>query len=148
MKKICPQCLEDPFIFDLRDYPNNFYKPGEVMFGDLDVLGWVLVRGIRISPESHMGSNKIAELGPWNPIEKSERCMKYKLGTHVPPAWKTDMDVATVMNSIQTELIDKVLNENGGNYRMWKYNLLKNKANIWEDQMPHYDYPNQFDSNS
>ena len=68
--------------------------------------------------------------------------MKYKLGTHVPPAWETDVTVATVMNSIQTELIDKLLNQNGGNYKMSKFNLLKNKAKILNDQIPHYDYPN------
>ena len=59
MKKVCSQCVEDPFIFDLRDYPNKFHKPGELMFGNLEVLGWVLVRGIRITPESHMGLKRL-----------------------------------------------------------------------------------------
>ena len=110
--------MEDPFIFDLTDYPNNFHEPGRVMFGDLDIFGWVVVRGIRITPNSHVGINKIADQGDWNPIEKSERCMKYKLGSHVTHAWGKDVDVAVVMKSIQTELIDKVLGE--GKYNIGK----------------------------
>ena len=44
--------------------------------------------------------------------------MKYKLGSHVTHAWGKDVDVAVVMKSIQTELIDKVLGE--GKYNIGK----------------------------
>ena len=45
---ICIYCIRKENIVDLRGIGPNSHSPCERIIGDLDELGWMLVRGVRI----------------------------------------------------------------------------------------------------
>ena len=56
----CIQCLDDPFVMDLSDYPPSFDNPGDTILRDLKRLGWVLLRRVRIDKETQYSRDVIS----------------------------------------------------------------------------------------
>ena len=140
----CSKCSESLKIFDLTNFPSTSYSPGQRMFGDLECLGWVICRGMRVTPKQHYKINAISDLGAWHPIKKNKmRNMKYKLGSPIHHDWTVDEDLIQLFKDIKLLLLDTRLPTT--KYQIGKFNLLKNVGIMEDDQLPHYDYPNQFD---
>ena len=45
----CRHCNREETVIDLRDIPEDSYATGERIIGDLENLGWVVCRGIRMT---------------------------------------------------------------------------------------------------
>jgi len=70
---------------DLSEVPENSYSPGDKIIGCLEELGWVVVRGVRVSQDTNEEIIKLSKIGQnnhgsnWHSIqnEGSNRTMKY-----------------------------------------------------------------------
>ena len=70
---------------------------GEYICGDLDKLGWVVLRGLSMRQETYDAINQVSNKGKgnnvtWTSIETAEynRKMIYKTSTTATIAWKKD----------------------------------------------------------
>ena len=86
----CINCRKWEETLDLRGIPPTSYAAGERIIGSLDSLGWVVVRGVRITKDTYIAIENISKLGvrgkptkkgSWTSIEDrgNNRKMKYKL---------------------------------------------------------------------
>ena len=122
-------------------------KFGKVIFGDLDMFGFVVFR-------SKAPSNKVqAEVG--NQIhslkgdqldDQPHRRVMYSYGTRdaSTPNVNTENDAIdsftkTVFNKMEKSILKDA------NYRMLKPNLIWNNGIIEIDQLPHFDYPEEIE---
>ena len=68
-------------VIDLRNVPETIYKPGEQILGMLNDYGWVVVRGLRVTPEVSEAIKTVAEsrASAWHSIEGggNKRKMRY-----------------------------------------------------------------------
>ena len=67
---------------DLSEVPESYNIPGEKILGCLDELGWVVVRGVRVSGDTNEAITALSNIGRkknWHSIESgdSNRMMKY-----------------------------------------------------------------------
>ena len=117
-----PKCTdfkkEENFI-DLRGINNQSYTPGETIIGDLETLGWVVVRGARIDTPNNEVITEISKkshsfYGSWHSIiaNSSNYRMKYNHTSTVRKEWSGD-------------LLKKIREE--GKKKSWiRYSLIKN----------------------
>ena len=70
----CKDCIRVETVVDLRGIGPNSYCPGEIIIGDLDELGWMIVRGVIIDEPPYKEINAIGKLGcsgwgaTWYPV--------------------------------------------------------------------------------
>ena len=51
---------------DLSEVPENSYSPGDKIIGCLEELGWVVVRGVRVSQDTNEEIIKLSKIGQNN----------------------------------------------------------------------------------
>jgi hypothetical protein len=140
---------------DLSEVPENSYNPGDNIIGCLVELGWVVVRGVRVSQDTNDDIVKLSKIGQnsqgdnWHSIENggSNRKIKYKHTDKLKRDrhWKKPK-CAHFLTDIQKQIIDKVFlqKDDKGDaltpYQIGGYNLLKNAGKIENDQEVHTDY--------
>ena len=138
----CGHCGPDiEFVLDLSTVTDDQYRSGEIIAGDLDMYGWVVVRGAIIDNDTKQEINAIAERGEWHCIEsgQSKRKMKYNINSKPPiKQWGTKK-MTQFKDDIKKLNLDVVFKNE--NYVIGKFNLLKNDGYIPYGQDPHYDYP-------
>ena len=143
----CKHCFRDDRdemrVIDLTNLPETSYKPGEAILGQLDDYGWVVVRGLRVTPEVNeaiktVGKSKASQ---WHSIEggANNRKMRYDHSQRVirDRHWKATA-CSQFLGDIQHEVLDKVFPVT--RYTIGGYNLLKNDGPIPYDQQAHTDY--------
>ena len=59
----CLECGKPETVIDLRDVATTSYDSGHRMVGDLKRLGWVVVRGVRMTTSQLNGIKDIANIG-------------------------------------------------------------------------------------
>ena len=59
----CVHCNRKETVADLRGISPNSYVPGERIIGDLEELGWMVVRGVRIDEPTYNSINGVAHMG-------------------------------------------------------------------------------------
>ena len=91
----CEHCKEKKIVIDLREVPDNSHNTGEHICGDLDKIGWVVLRGLIMKQPTYDAINEVSKKGKgndgiWYSIETSEshRKMKYKTSVTVTSVWK------------------------------------------------------------
>ena len=141
----CVHCKRRETVVDLRGIPPTSYSPGERIIGDLEELGWIVVRGVRIDDDTYESINNVSqsgrrEDGTWFPVQSDgqARKMKYKHTASPHTRWSADVHLRTFTEQLTTSVINKI-NPNE-QYQIGKLNLLKNTNHIYHDQMPHKDY--------
>ena len=137
--KLCPTCSQGECVVDLSSLKSNQYTNGETVLGDLNKLGWVLLRSRCINRAHETEIRNIIGKGKWCAIGDSDdtRMMKYQTSTTVPKAWKEPLLLA-MFKSIKTNIFNKVLPNDG--YDFAKFNVLKNQGVSLIDQAGHFDY--------
>ena len=81
----CKHCFcdntDEMRVIDLTNVPETSYKPGEPILGMLNDYGWVVVRGLRVTPEVNDAIKSAAESrgSAWHSIEGggNKRKMRY-----------------------------------------------------------------------
>ena len=150
-----PQCLDclnlEGGVIDLSDVPSSSYNPGDIIIGDLEQLGWVVVRGVRVTEQTYAAIDKVSKVGAtkdgsWTSIEDhgGNRQMKYSHTQKVnrDKHWK-QKECNQFLVDVKEKILDRVLivQEGAIEYDVGSYNLLKNKGYIGCDQQAHTDYP-------
>ena len=136
----CRHCNQEETVIDLRDIPEDSYTTGERIIGDLENLGWIVCRGIRMTEENYSDINKICADGRWWHVDTRGNCrIKYQYTT---PYVKDDLNTSfpQLRHQINTQILAKVLPKDQ-KYKIGKYNFLQNQGMIVDDQEPHRDYP-------
>ena len=59
----CVHCKRRETVVDLRGVPPTSFVPGERIIGDLEELGWMVVRGVRINDDTYESINNVSQLG-------------------------------------------------------------------------------------
>ena len=109
----------------------------------LDDYGWVVVRGLRVTPEVNEAINTVAKskASAWHSIEGggNKRKMRYDHSQRVmrDRHWKGTA-CSQFLSDVQREILDKIFTVN--RYTIGGYNLLKNDGHIPYDQQAHTDY--------
>ena len=108
----CPDCQKPETEIDLRGIPFNSYNPGDVIFGDMKELGWVVVKGLRIDDGTYTKINDIARKGrghdgTWHSIEDrgNNRQMKYK---HTSKNGQSDWEKQPMLKQFLSGIKEKV----------------------------------------
>ena len=152
----CQHTLADNLDeIDLSEVPENSYSPGDKIIGCLEELGWVVVRGVRVSQDTNEEIIKLSKIGQnnhgsnWHSIqnEGSNRTMKYKHTEKIKRDrhWKMTK-CAHFLSDVHDQVIDKVFprKDDKGDaltpYQIGGFNLLKNEGPIRHDQEAHTDY--------
>ena len=81
----CGHCKRIETVVDLRGISPQSYVPGERIIGDLEELGWIVVRGVRINEPTYESINDVSQLvrgwgKAWFNVQNNQttRVMKYK----------------------------------------------------------------------
>ena len=138
----CDVCREvDELTLDLTVVSSTSYAPGDVIIGDLDKVGWVVVRGVSRRMSDSVGKiMEIAEThGNWFEIDNQRgRKMMYDHQSLLSFKWY-DEEVTSFTAQIKRRILKRNLPHK--DYILGRFNLLKNTNVIAEDQLPHYDFP-------
>ena len=141
----CVHCNKRETIADLRGISPGIYVTGKRIIGDLEELGWMFIRGVRIDEETYNRIRGVLHIGrgwhgTWYPVQSdgSKLVMRFKHISTPPTQWSS-----WLLNRFTEELTALVINKINPNkeYMIGKFNLLKNDYYITNNQQPHKDYP-------
>ena len=145
----CLECGKPETVIDLRDVATTSYDSGHRIVGDLKRLGWVVVRGVRMTTSQRKGIRDIANIGnkrqggTWHPMENQHKNMKMKYNHNSPRHKQWDIGaVNRYLEVILGTVIKKVLPPGYGIIRE-KLNLFKYIGKVESDQRLHTDYPSR-----
>jgi len=145
----CVECRKAETVIDLRDISITSYDSGHRIVGDLKRLGWVVVRGVRMTASQCKGIREIANIGTkrtggtWHPMENEHKNMKMKYNHNSPRHKQWDSGtVNRYLEAIVGTVIKNVLPPQYGIIRE-KLNLFKNIGKVESDQRLHTDYPSR-----
>ena len=138
----CNNSVED--IIDLRNYTSQ-KNCGDVIVGDLDNLGWIVVEGNKLTNNVMSDIVAIGNKGgdsknKWHRIgNNQERYQKFNSTMDVDRFYlEANVDTKSFLRQIKTFLSDRNLPNK--KYVIGVTNLLKNFEPIPEDQDPHTDF--------
>ena len=57
----CEHCKEKEIVIDLRKVPDKSSNTGEHICGDLDKLGWVVLRGLKMTDSTYDVINEVSK---------------------------------------------------------------------------------------
>ena len=136
---LCEACSQGVCVLSLSFLERKQYANGDTVAGDLNKMGWVLLRSRCVELHHETEIRNICGRGKWYAIGDSDdtRMMKYQTSSTFPKAWKQP-NLQTMFSSIKTNIFDKVLPNKG--YVFAKLNILKNHGASLIDQAGHYDY--------
>ena len=140
----CLECENGELFIDLREVLEQSYTIGEVILGDIDLYGWVVIRGIKLKEATRQAFERVSREGrgidgTWHSVERqANRQMKYTHSCQPSDLWNMDE-----LSVFKTKITDKLLRKvfpGKMQYTLGKFNLLRNEGIIHEDQAPHSDY--------
>ena len=136
---LCEDCNKGECVLDLTFLERNQYAVGDTVAGDLNKMGWVLLRSRCVESHHETEMRNICGKGNWYAIGDSDdtRMMKYQTSSTVPKSWKSKT-LEAMFTSIKINIFDKVLPNK--EYAFAKHNVLKNQGVSVIDQAGHYDY--------
>ena len=141
----CNNSVED--IIDLRNYTSQ-KNCGDVIVGDLDNLGWIVVEGTKLTNDvmsdiEAIGNNGGDNKNKWHRIGKNqERYQKFNSTMDKDKFYLlAKSHTKQFLKKIKTDVLDR--NLPNAKYISGKTNLLKNFDTIAEDQDPHTDFKHQ-----
>jgi len=126
---------------DLSEVNMKEYEIGEIILGDIDMLGWIVVKGnpLRKTVRRDMHHISVSNNNKWFKIDHSWRSQKYNSGYDKDEFLLLANSLTTdFLDSIKTSILDKHLPNK--NYIVGKTNLLINLQPIVDDQWPHSDF--------
>ena len=123
------------------------YDSGVRIVGNVKRLGWVVVRGVRMTTSQRKGIRDIANIGnkrtggTWHPMENQHKNMKMKYNHNSPRHKQWDSGaVKRYMEAVLITVIRKILPPQYGIISE-KLNLFKTIGKVESDQRLHTDYP-------
>ena len=138
----CNKCSDSTkTVIDLKNIRLGKYEVGDVILGDLASLGWIVIKGERISKKIQKDIQCISESkGGWFNIEHgTDRLQKFN------STYDTDLLMLSAkpctlrfFTSVKSNILDKHLPSS--TYIIGKTNLLKNLKPIHDNQWPHTDF--------
>ena len=132
-------------VLDLSKVNIANIDPGSVIFGSLDVYGWVVVRSVNRSHEMNVDLSNISKQGDWTAIQHGgKRFMKFNINSCDKNyrEWMLNEEIQMHFNLVKMLLLDKFLPRN--DYVCERRNLLINLGEIRDDQLPHCDFRSDF----
>ena len=126
---------------DLSKVKMNKFEIGQIILGDIDMLGWIVVKDnpLRKTVRRDMHHSSGSNNNKWFQIDHSWRSQKYNSGydqdefLFLANSFTTDF-----LDSIKTLISDKHLPNK--NYIVGKTKPLTNLQPIVDDQWPHSDF--------
>ena len=103
-------------VVALTGVPPTSYNPGDIIFGDLEDLGWLIVKGVRVTEDTYVALDKVSKNGAGRgekiiPIEDggSNRKMKYDHLQKIKrdKDWK-QIECKEFLDDIKEQILDKV----------------------------------------
>ena len=147
----CDRCrLVERTVLDLTVISSKSYDPGSVIIGDLEKVGWVVVRGTsKINQdldECHPAIEEILDISQnhqdWFEIDNQKgRKMMFDHESVPAEEWSSEA-ISNFFKLIKKKILKRNLKHE--DYIMGKFNLLRNFIPMENDQMPHYDYPPRY----
>jgi len=143
----CLECLQPQNVIDLRTISDDSCDAGHVLAGNLHELGWVVVRGVRISSAQRDSIQKIAITGrgndgTWHSADGMHPHLKMKYRHDTPNYKKWDEgSVKRYMECVLDTVVKRAIIPNGNIYCISRTNILKKSGVIMDDQCMHTDYP-------
>ena len=140
----CVECKKGEVFIDLGEVLEQSFTIGEAIAGDIDVYGWVVVRGIKLKDSTKEAFERVSregrgQNGTWHAVERqANRQMKYTHSCQPCKLWNMD-ELAVFRTKITDKILRKVF-PGTMQYTLGKFNLLRNEGIIHEDQAPHSDY--------
>ena len=98
----------------MREVLETSYTIGEVILGDIDLYGWVVIRGIKLKDSTrealeHVSREGRGINGKWHPVERqANRQMKYTHSCQPSNLWNMD-ELSVFKTNIMDKLLRKVM---------------------------------------
>ena len=137
----CTKCNKGGCVIDLSHINMDGYNSGDIIIGDINDVGWIVVKGNPMNDYVKRNLNAIDETDGWNHIERNtDRMMKFSPHQSELNMFMLACSARTqqFLKSLKTSVLDKHLPSKS--YIFGKMNLLKNAKPIFKDQLPHSDY--------
>ena len=132
------ECKKEATVIDLT--PITGYVVGDRILGDLETLGWVVLRGVEVTESISTKIDEIIDSGKWHSIStEKNRQMKYNHTSRISKKWQNE-ELVQFQADIERKLLS-FLKKDDTTYCIGKFNVLRNNGIIETDQDPHYDYP-------
>ena len=139
----CDECKKGELFIDLTEVPEQSYITGDLIVGDIDLYGWVVLRGVKLNNATKQAFERVStegrgQNGTWHPVERqANRQMKYTHSCQPSTLWQ--MHELSLFRNKMDNLLALVF-PGTMQYTLGKYNLLRNEGIIYDDQVPHSDY--------
>jgi len=134
------ECNSVPTV-DLTEMDVSSLNIGDKILGNLELLGWLVVKGIDPNKNTTDKINEICEIGDWNRIGQ-DHCayMKFQSNdiSRNSITWNTDTNIVNYFNSIKVHILNRWLPSK--NYITELRNILSNRTFSNSDQIPHCDF--------
>ena len=139
---VCNDCENGiESIFDLTKVDITNMPAGDVIAGNLDYLGWLVVKGVTMSTTVTSTLNKHSTTKKWNRIGSDHGAsMKFSNNNRTKQynSWMNDDFLVDYFDMLTANVIHRCLKDN--NYVIGYRNIISNKFKTREDQIPHTDY--------
>ena len=137
----CGECKKGiGTTIDLSNLDLSQLSDGDKICGNLDFLGWVVVKGPPIGKKLGQSINTICSSGVWTGINDHCASMKFShnsLNSNFTK-WQTDDDVNFYFHLLKFNVLDNFLPSK--KYVIGYRNILSNFSVSQYDQVPHCDY--------
>ena len=139
---LCHACDNDnQSIFDLSNLDISNMPAGDTIAGNLDYLGWIVVKGVTMCPKVSSALNKYSTTNKWHRIGKDHGAsMKFDSNNHTKQYqnWMHDPLLVDYFDMLRTKVITRCLKNDS--YVIGYRNIISNKVKTEKDQIPHTDY--------
>ena len=138
----CVNCqLGVQSVIDLSNMDITNVSEGELIVGNLEYLGWVVVKGVDISINLQITLKQIMNKGKWFRIGKDHgACQKFNSDglSKYYRNWIVNEEIQEYCDEVLSKVIIKCLHDN--EYEIGYRNIISNQFIMIQDQIPHTDY--------
>ena len=138
----CEECyLGVQSVLDLSKVCIKDLSEGDTIVGNLEYLGWLVVKGVEISMNLHVTLQQIMKKGKWNRIGKDHGAVQKFNSDGLSKSyrnWILNEEVKEYCDDVQSRVINKCLACD--EYEIGYRNILSNHFVNTTDQIPHTDY--------
>ena len=139
---LCDECENDKqSIFDLSNLDVGNLHAGDKIAGDLDYLGWIVIKGVVMCPKVSSALNEYSTSKKWYRIGRDHGAsMKFNSENHTKHynSWMNNSLLVEYFDTLQTNLVTRCLPDN--RYVIGYRNIISNRFKTEIDQIPHTDY--------
>ena len=144
----CNKCSVSPIVLDFNRMLGldlTKMNTGDVILGDFNHLGWVVLRGIDVPNRTNYTLRRICENSPHYLVQCTKHIDVVNTLQQKPScvAWKEDSRLVTLIRELN-HLVSMVLPKKLG-YKLSSYHMLANTLDLQADSIPAHTFSKSYD---